>query len=499
MRLTLRCVSVLCLAAAVKLCAQTAYFEVSDGIWENPSNWSTHVIPGDTNSVSVTFSGRTVHITQPGALCANLVVGYSFGETGTVHLATGTLYSVTSQNIGRNGRGTFIQEAGTTNRFSSFVTVGEGTTGNGQYRLQGGFVGENGVAGDVNVGYNGTGVFYQTGGVLGDFGTSSSSRYLYLGRTATGLGTYVMDGGEVLLTNQSYVSIGHVGSGRFIQSNGTVRVANTFNVGKESGGRGDYRLVNGTIRSGQFTIGEKATAQGMALIEGGYFGTTVEGLDVGYYGTGAVAQSSGIVTLNKYLFIGRAAGSKGTYVMTGGELALTNANNHVYVGEYGNGTLLQSNGSVRVKNWCTVSRQTSSSGLYRMSGGSLTVDLNLQLGEQPSSSARFEIVGTNAAVACKTMVITTNAVLRFEIATNGVSKISVQNQATLAGKLEVAVQQKLFNQPVTVIDAGSLSGQFGTVTPVFPLKSVDVAYQTGSGNVVLSNFRYFTGTLMTLF
>lgn len=499
MRLTLRCAGVVSLIAAVKLCAQTTYFEVSDGLWETPSNWSTRVVPGDTSSVSVTFSGRTVHITQPGALCANLVVGYSFGETGTVHLATGTLYSVTSQNIGRNGRGTFIQEAETTNRFSSFVTLGEAATANGWYRLQGGFLGGNGTAGDMNVGYSGTGVFYQTGGVLGDFGTSSSSRYLFLGRAASGLGTYVIDGGEILLTNQSYVSIGHAGSGSFIQSNGTVRVSTVFNVGKEAGGRGEYRLVNGTIRSGQFTIGEKATAQGTARIEGGAFGTTAEGLDVGYFGTGTVAQSGGEVTLNKYLFIGRSAGSKGTYVLTGGDLALTNVNNHMYVGEYGNGTLLQSNGSIRVKNWCTVSRRTGSSGLYRMNGGALTVDLNLQLGEEANSRARFEIIGTNAAVACKTMVITTNAVLRFEIATNGVSKINVQNQATLAGKLEVAVQQKLFNQPVTVIDAGSLSGQFDAVTPILPLKAVDIAYQTDSGNVVLSNFRYHTGTLMTLF
>ena len=479
---------------AVSVQGQTAYFEVRDGIWENPANWSTHAVPGLTNTVNVTFEGRTVRITQPGAICTNLVAGYNFGETGTVCLATGTLYTATSQNIGRNGRGTVIQSVGTTSRYGTFLTVGEGTTCDGRYELQGGYLGAISGATEMTVGYNGLGVFYQTGGTLDEVGID---KYLYVGRTATGTGTYVINGGEILFTNRTYVSIGHNGSGSFVQSNGVVNVAKIFNVGKEAGGQGTYRLVNGKMNAYQFTMGEKASASGMAFIDGGELAAGIA-FDVGYNGTGTVWQSGGVVTVtNQYIFIGRAAGSKGTYVMTGGDIALTNSGNHMYVGEYGNGSLLQSNGTVRVKNWCSVSRQTGSTGLYRMVGGGLTVGAQLQLSEKPSSNARFEVVGTNGVISCNSFAATTNSVIRFEIATNGVSKIAVQNAATLAGKLEVAVQQKLFNQPVTIISMGSRSGTFNSVVPVFPLRAVDISYPSGAGNVVLSNFRYYTGTLFS--
>jgi T5SS/PEP-CTERM-associated repeat protein len=429
-----------------------------------------------------------VRITQPGAICTNVVAGNSVGEIGSVYLTTGSLYTATVQNYGKSGRGTFVQSAGTTNRFGgSYLVLGEQTTGNGRYELLGGYLGPNGSATEMNVGYNGTGVFYQAGGTLDEI---YIDKYLFVGRAATGNGTYLMNGGEILFTNRTYVSIGQSGVGSFIQSNGVVTVAQIFNVGKEAGGRGTYRLTGGKINSEQFTMGEKATADGTAYIEGGEFAAGIS-FDVGYNGTGKVWQSGGVVTITKqYLFIGRAAGSKGGYVLTGGDLALTNAGNHMYVGEYGNGSLLQSNGSVRVKNWCTVSRRTGSTGFYRMVGGLLTVGGQLQMSEQPNSSARFEIVGTNSVISCSSFAATTNTVLRFEIATNGVSKIAVQNTATLAGKLEVAAP-KYFNQPVTIISMGSRSGTFNSVVPVYPLKAVDVTYPSGSGNLVLSNFRYY--------
>ncbi len=476
----------------------TAFFQITDGIWENPANWSTLAVPRITNTVNVTFNDRTVRITQPGAVCTNMVVGYSAGETGTVCLTTGTLYTASSQNIGRNGSGTLVQSEGTTNRFGTFLTVGEGTTGNGRYELQGGYLGAIGKAvTEMTVGYNGTGVFYQSGGTFGDL---YIDKYLYVGRTATGNGKYVINGGEMLLTNRTYLSVGHSGVGSFIQSNGTVTVASpaVFKVGMASGGRGTYRLVNGRMNAYQFTLGETAAASGTAYIDGGVFAAE-KAFDVGYNGTGTVWQSGGVVLMtNEYIYIGRAAGSKGSYVMTGGEIALTNAANYLFVGEFGNGSMLQSNGTIRVKYNLSVSRKTGSTGSYRMVGGSLTVDSLLQLCEQVNTSARFEIIGTNSVINAKAFSMTTNAVLRFEIATNGVSKIAVQNTATLAGKLEVAVQQKMFNQPVTILSVGSRSGTFNSVAPVFPLRAVDISYPSGTGNVVLSNFRYYTGTLITV-
>ena len=101
-------------------------------------------------------------------------------------------------------------------------------------------------------------------------------------------------------------------------------------------------------------------------------------------------------------------------------------------------------------------------------------------------------------INCKTFTATVYSTLRAEIAPQGLSTINVQNQAALAGVLEVAVRQKHFNQPVTLIDAGSLSGQFAEVVPVHPLRAVDIEYQTGTGNVVLSNFRYYTGTMVSV-
>ncbi len=246
-----------CVVTAAVCSGQTVYFEVTDGLWEAPANWGGGVVPGAANTAMITFEGRTVRITQPGAVCGNLVAGYGSGEIGAVYLTTGTLASATSQNIGRDGRGTFIQWDGTTNTYSSFLTVGEGVTGNGRYELRGGYLAGNGLAAEMTVGYNGTGVFYQTGGVLGEL---YKDKYLYVGRTATGNGTYVLDGGELLFTNATYVSVGHNGKGSFIASNGVAKVAKIFNVGKEAGGRGMFRLCGGSVSAGQFTMGEKAAA-----------------------------------------------------------------------------------------------------------------------------------------------------------------------------------------------------------------------------------------------
>lgn len=479
------------------VCAQqTTYFEVLDGTWENGNNWTYHVIPTITNAVNVTFNGRVVRITQPGAICTNLCAGYSLGEEGSVYLTTGSLYTATSQNIGRSGRGTFVQSEGTTNRYGgSYLVLGEQTSGNGRYELLGGYLGPNGSATELNVGYNGTGVFYQAGGTLDEI---YSDKYLYLGRAATGNGTYLMTQGEIQFTNKTYISIGHLGTGSFIQSNGVVTVAKIVNVGKENGGKGTYQLAGGKISSGQFTIGEKASATGSAAIQAGDFTTTSEGLDVGYYGTGLVWQSGGTITLKKYLYIGRTTGSRGRYIMTGGDLALTNDNNHMYIGESGYGALIQSNGSVRVKNWCTLARRNGSTGHYRLTGGSLTVGGQLQVSEEPNTQARLEIVGTNGTITCSSFAATSNAVVRFEIATNGVSKINVQNAATLAGTLEVAIPYRSFNAPVTLFSVGSRSGSFASVVPIFPLKSVTITYPTGAGHVTLSNFRYYTATVITI-
>lgn len=483
----------LLLAAGGAMAATTNVFWAVTGTnaWESAANWSPAVVPSIANeSHAQVFNGGTAEITQPGQGAQMITLAYGPGESGFVRLLSGTLQTASAQNLGRAGSAAFTQESGTTNLCGGTLTIGEQNGSRGLYRLNGGMLAV--PAGDINVGYVGgaTGMIEQAGGILGSIG---SSKYLYIGREANAVGTYLMNGGTLLFTNSNYVAIGYLGKGHFIQSNGTVVADQQFNIGKEGGSSGTYTMVNGSFLARWPVVGEKAGSTGLVGVAGGTF-LGGNKISVGQYGCGTVRQSGGTVGVtNQYLYLGEAATGSGTYVLEGtGALLLTNAANYLYVGFAGTGTFIQSNGTVAVSNYVYVGKNSNAAGLYRIENGSLTVGQNLVLGEQASATGTLQIVGSSATIAVRSYQQNTNSALDVLLDSGGASTINVATMASLGGELRVTGNVELgYNTVVTLINAASITGAFSTVRfSGRNLFNADVIYDTVNGDVKLSHFRY---------
>lgn len=467
---------------------QPVWINPGAGAWEGGGNWSSATVPNRYDDALV-GNGGTAEITNSAAICSSLSLGNFANLSGSVHLSTGTLESVSYQNQGILGPSLFTQENGTTNLCGGFLYVGESST-QSIYRLNGGLLSV--PASDITIGHNSgsTGTLEQANGVLGSIGHSS---YLYLGRLAGAVGNYVMSGGAIIFTNTNYAAIGYSGMGHFTQNNGTLLVDQQFNIGKETGGYGDYTMNNGSFLAYRPVLGEKAGSTGVVTVAGGTFLAGYR-LTVGQYGCGSIYQSGGTVGVtNEYLYLGEINSGVGTYVLSGtGKLMLTNANNYLYVGNNGNGTFIQSNGTVAVTNYLIVGRNDNAVGLYRIENGSLAVGQNLVLGEQPSATGTLQVVGSSATINAKVYQQNANSTLDVQLDGTGVSPLNVANTASLSGTLKITRELPVNNSAtVTVINASSFSGVFSLTNFVLPLIGADILYDVANGDVKLTHFRYF--------
>ncbi|MCE9613889.1 MAG: hypothetical protein K8T26_06400 [Lentisphaerae bacterium] len=467
--------------------------------WETATNWNGVVPSIDAyNGNAQINNGGTADITQAGQAAQSLTLAWGPAEAGSVHLIAGSLESSGFQTVGRGGTGVFTQEAGTTNRSGSTLTVGEQSGANGHYGLNGGRLQV--LANDLIVGNiaGATGTVTQAGGDLQILG---ASKYLYLGYNAGAVGNYVLNGGNVNLTNSNYAAIGYFGTGHVVQNNGSLVCDQQFNIGKESGAAGDYTINNGSFLARWPVIGEKSGANGTVTVTGGQF-LGGYNLSVGQFGQGAIIQSGGTVSVtNQYLFLGEAASGVGSYTLSGtGELLVTNSAGFLYVGYNGHGTLTQSNGTVRVANDLFVGKNNGAVGLYRVAGGTAAIGRNLILGEGVTASGTLQVVGTNASLqAAGYYAQNAASTLALELATNGVSAINVTGSATLNGTLSISGESLGYNETVTVINAGSLAGRFSVTNVVLPLTSVDVVYDTANGDLKLTHFIFFKPTTVFQF
>jgi T5SS/PEP-CTERM-associated repeat protein len=172
------------------------------------------------------------------------------------------------------------------------------------------------------------------------------------------------------LTVQGKLRIGQTGIGTLNQNNGVVIGGNTAGslkflaVGHTTGGQGTYNLNNGVLRpSGGFAGTEfRQTVIGDA-------GGTGE-INVGD-GTGAA--SSAAIETNDDLIIGRAGGTGLMRVRSDGKVELrTNTNAaELLVGQGSTGTVIQTGGLVKADNLFRIGSGAGSSGSYTISGGAL--------------------------------------------------------------------------------------------------------------------------------
>ena len=334
-------------------------------------------------------SGNFTQSAGTTAVAGSICLGYNSGSSGTYNFTGGSLSLPSTGSglyVGYSGSGNFTQSAGTT-AVAGSLCLGYNSGGSGTYSISGaGFL----SAPVQYLGYSGAGTFLQSGG------TSTADETLFLGYNPGSSGSYNLSAGWLSVSN---LAIGYSGAGSFMQSGGTntVRAAlflgSTF-PGATSGGSGSYSMSGasyltspneylGCSSPGSFTQSGGTNSVGGYIYIGGYYGAG---------GTGSYTLSGGTVS-DGHLLLGSAAGSSGSFNLTGtGYLSSTNQ----YIGCGGTGTFTQSGGTNVPGDLCI---GQGGSGSYSLSGTGYVNATTEEVGFSVGSAGSFTQSGGTNVVA----------------------------------------------------------------------------------------------------
>ncbi len=292
----------------------------------------------ETNNVYLSRGG-TYNLSGGSFINRSLTVGS--WEGGTYNQAGGSL-TTTSLTIGNTGA---FQSSGTCNLNDGIISAGTLHIYDGEFNLRGGDLS---TSGNQTIGDQGTGTFNQTGG-------TNTAANLILAYNIFGPGTYNLSGGSLSVSGDQY--IGYWETGTFNQTGGTNATTNlvlgynrVHNIDSLDQSSGTYGLSNGNL-----------TAAGDQYI--------------GYSGTGTFNQTGGTnSTQNLFLGYGRAHSgirdlSDGFYNLSNGTLS---ARGDEFIGYSGIGTFNQTGGTNTVNGNLFIAAQAGSTGVYNLSGGTLT-------------------------------------------------------------------------------------------------------------------------------
>jgi autotransporter-associated beta strand protein/T5SS/PEP-CTERM-associated repeat protein len=425
-------------------------------------NASGRILVGEDGLGSFTQTGGANNVTQDISIGDH--VGFStISSPDTYAISAGTL-SAASLQIGWQGYAAMNQSGGTVTTTTD-VHFGGSANGNAQngrgiYNLSGGtlvtpsiFVSSAGnmthqfnfIGGTLRVAnYNTTGatnvlgMLVQTSTAnpsLLDVTTQTTTigtSYSLNGQTATAAvgngntlhvqGILSIDGGAAVIMSANPANQ------LFIDGSGS-NPNNSVNVGV--GGIGQLTIGGGTVRvaAGDVFIGQNSGANGL------------------------VAQNGGFVSLHaaspNWLFVGRNAGSQGTYNLVSGSLAEPN---NEEIGYGGTGAFTQTGGTDTAGN-VVLGGQTGGSGTYSLNGGTL---IARSVSGGPGASS-FNFNGGTLQPSAS------NAAF-FQGFTNAI----VQNGGALidTGGSNVTVAQSLFHDPSlgATSDGGLVKSGAGTLT-----------------------------------
>ncbi|MGB2823609.1 MAG: hypothetical protein WBF17_21695, partial [Phycisphaerae bacterium] len=379
-------------------CLEDGLLRVDGNVLVGDAGWGHLDIQGGTlrargMRVGVTGNGEVHH--RGGMVCGptadDLDLTIAAGEFGvgeyTIYPGTGAaLLRVNDLTIGDHAvtNGKFIQKGGNVYVGELFVgKLGRVYTG---YLMEGGFLQVN--SGHVGWGAGTDGEFVQSGGTvrcLDDFG---------VGARNGAAGTLHMTGGTFDIRDHTlHIGIketgGGEGTGTLIIDGGLI-IANTLHVAGITGSTiqgGDETM--GTLRVNRFyglggyidlgahlQIGHAGgDGEGRHDVHGPDAGLSVAGdLTVGYDAPGLFVQgpiNDKSVIVSGDLRIGDRPEADGNYSMISSYGMLDAFN--VFVGCDGNGTLLQTRGSVTAENRVYIGSGAGSTGLYRLDGFSADV------------------------------------------------------------------------------------------------------------------------------
>jgi hypothetical protein len=184
---------------------------------------------------------------------------------------------------------------------------------------------------------------------------------------------------------------------------GAPQMADYVNITATAGGNVTvtYDAAATAVPFGQLIV--DATGAGVARSLSLTANSLTAGLEyVGLTGAGSVTQTGGThsVTANgtNGLFLGYAAGSSGTYTLSGAAAMLSVPNAVEYVGFSGAGTFIQSAGTHSVAAFLVLGNNAGSLGTYNQSGG-VNTDGGLILGASAGGSGSYNLSNSASLTA----------------------------------------------------------------------------------------------------
>jgi len=345
----------------------------------------------------------------PGAADSAIV-----GSSGTAQITSDVGAVAMVQAGGAGGAGTVTMTGG---NFISRGLGGEGVAingsmnlgpvagGKGTFNMEGGAAefGEPGAPGTSNGGDHGWAYIGGSGGNI-------------FGGGGTGNGEFNLSGGTA--TFHQRIQLGYRGNGVLNQTGGTLiakgdnQYDDAIGLGDQNGSKGIYNLSGGTATvDGYFRIGnwegdgEMYVSNDAQLTVNGELSVGSEAGDAG--NNGLFEQSGGDVTVTTML-IAQSGTSTGTYRISGGTLYVDSATE---IGRDGAADFVQTGGSVDLYN-PVIAVNESSTSAYRLHGGTLdlanssisfgagTATFDFQGGElRNAGTVNFSLVNAGGAVS----------------------------------------------------------------------------------------------------
>ena len=350
-------------------------------------------------------SWQTVEVGISGSLAvqgatAALIVSGSITVDGTVVSAGGTIQTPTltidSSGIFRDASGTVSGSVGNIaiNNAGTFISVTDQSlaSATGSFFNSGTYEVDNASGSGtttLSLSFTDSGTFDLAGGILSLPGSIS----LPYGTTMTINGTGTLD-----------VPSLDVADSTLQQNSGTLNVATFMNIGDHYLTGATYDLAGGSVTIGYLLVASYSTA---SLYQSGGSLSVASNTEIGTYGTGLVDQTGGTAAFHDmYMGIGGAA----SYNASGGTIsagtindgrsnsAAINLSGTAALSAYsenigdqgGHGLLTQSGSSVNNSTYLTIG--AGSTGVYNLSGGSMTVWLEW-VGRSTNGSGTFTQTG----------------------------------------------------------------------------------------------------------
>ena len=182
----------------------------------------------------------------------------------------------------------------------------------------------------LSIPVSGSGNFVQAGAGMLTLAASNT----YAGATAVTGGTL-----QLGVNNALPATTAATFNGGTLDLNGHGNPISQLIVNNSAISQANGALTVTTTADGATQIGGAAGTSGSYTMSGGALSVTVAPLDVGWYGNGTFNQTGGTVSGGNYVVVGRQAGSTGNYSLSGGVLAQTGTGSSVIVGQSGAGTL----------------------------------------------------------------------------------------------------------------------------------------------------------------